>query len=369
VNTEHSQTLVEHDYFFHHASDLFRIVDAAGRFVDVNSAWLRTFGVRKDDLYGHSVYEFIHPEDQERSRAAHDRLLAGEVVAGFENRYRCNDGSYRWLRWSAIVDLERDRNYGVARDVTEHKLISARLASAQTMLEEMKRLQSVSLLASGLSHHFNNMLCIIDGYSRLLREALEEQPALTSYLDEIDTATSRAVKLVRDLNLFAQRQDPDRAPVSISELLEDLQDVLANMLPSTVEFRLDVAEGLPMLNAHKSELERAVISLVANAREATPAGGVITLKVYKPTEDELTTIGLPAGFDTLAIAVSDTGNGISPEDRDRLFDPFFTTKDIGKGVGLSLSCVHGIVTRHGGWISVDSSEEAGARITLYLPHL
>jgi nitrogen-specific signal transduction histidine kinase/CheY-like chemotaxis protein len=230
-------------------------------------------------------------------------------------------------------------------------------------------LDALSVLAGGVAHHFNNLLCVILGYAELLMDELHGREEWAAQAREIYGAADKAASLAHQLLAFSRKQRAAVEVVDLNALVEGLESLLRPMVTEAVELRFDLDSALPQVHANRMQLELSLINLALNAKDAMPQGGTITISTERMhVPERLEQPGLTLEPGTYArLAVIDTGHGVAPEIRDRLFEPFFTTKDVGQGAGLGLSMVHGIVRQAGGQISLTSEEGEGTTVTMYLP--
>jgi len=336
---------------------------ADGRIVYCNERVAELFGAQREELVGRPVWELVHPEDRERLREYHRRRIAGEpdVPDWYEVRVVGPDGRTRYVEVHAVPRREGGRVVGTRaylRDVTERRELEQQLLQAQ-------KLESVGRLAGGIAHDFNNLLQVIVAQ---LDQALLEVPGegpLARRLGAARDAALRGGELVRQLLLFSRREKPAVERVELNALLRELHGMLSRLIGEDVRLELDLAEGELWLDADPAQIQQAVMNLVLNARDATPAGGRITVSTSR-VDTAGDRPGLAPGT-YAAVAVEDTGCGIADENLERIFDPFFTTKGPARGTGLGLATVHGIVQQHGGAIEVESEVGRGSRFIVYLP--
>jgi signal transduction histidine kinase len=241
----------------------------------------------------------------------------------------------------------------VGRDVTERQEAEAARARAESELRRAGRLDALGQLAAGVAHDFNNLLTAIQGYAELLGVGLEGETQRRD-LAEIVSAAERGAALTRQLLAFARCEPPSREPVDTVALVAGLEPLLRQTLGEGVELRLMHAARVPAVLADRGQLERVLLNLAVNARDAMPGGGRLTVSVD--------TLG-----GSVRIEVRDTGAGMSAETAAYAFEPFFTTKEPGRGTGLGLATVWGIVHEAGGTIELCSREGAGTTVTVLLP--
>lgn len=215
-------------------------------------------------------------------------------------------------------------------------------------------LDALSVLAGGVAHHFNNLLCVILGYAEMLMDELSGRDEWMGQAREIYTAADKAAALAQQLLAFSRKQRGTVEVVDPNAMIQGLESLLRPMVTEAVVLELDLDPAVPHVRANRMQLELCLLNLVLNAKEAMPDGGVLTIRTSGH-----------AGY--AKIAVTDTGRGIPKEIRERLFEPFFTTKDVGQGTGMGLSMVHGIVHQAGGDVRVHSAPGEGSTFTMLLP--
>ncbi len=252
-----------------------------------------------------------------------------------------------------------------ARDDAERDL-----RTAQERMRQRQKLEAVGRLAGGVAHDFNNLLTVIQGEASLLTDEGVSAEERRQGTEEIIRASEQAAELVQKLLTFS-RQDQARArPVDANRVIRRMEKVIRSLLTPTVDVKIDLAEDAPRVRADGAQLEQVLMNLVVNARDAMPDGGAVEIRTELTViEDDPATDGDggPTPGRYLALTVSDTGTGMSPDVRSRVFEPFYTTKDREQGTGLGLSAVYGIVTGWGGQVTVESSEGEGSTFTAYLP--
>ncbi len=339
---------------------------ADGRYLDVNERGLALLGYARAEIVGHAAEElgiWIEPA----ARVALEQLAREEgSVRDFPARFRTRSGEVREVI-SSVETLEID---GVpcllelTEDVTERRKLEERLVQSQ-------RLESMGRLAGGIAHDFNNLLGVILGYSSLVLSRLPEDHPVTGKVAQIQRAGERAAGLTRQLLAFSSRQVLVPTVVDLAVLLHDTEKMLGRLIGEDIELATSVAPGLGRVKADPSQIEQVLMNLVVNARDAMPEGGRLGIDLRDVTVESPLPLErgvLPPGA-YVVLAVRDSGVGISDDVRDHLFEPFFTTKERGKGTGLGLATVHGIVEQSGGRISVETTLGAGTTFRVYLPRV
>jgi nitrogen-specific signal transduction histidine kinase/ActR/RegA family two-component response regulator len=254
-------------------------------------------------------------------------------------------------------------------DITEAKRSAAALSRSEEQLRQAQKLEAIGHLAGGIAHDFNNILSVVIGYSALLLADMRPDEPLRSEIDEIHKAGLRAAELTQQLLAFSRRQVLELKVLNINQVVAANEKMLRRLLGSDIDLAVLPATGLWRVRADRGQLEQVILNLAVNARDAMPRGGKLTIETNNVALDEeyaRAHHGVQAGQYAM-IAVSDTGIGMDRETQARIFDPFFTTKGLGKGTGLGLATVFGIVKQTGGHIWVYSEPGAGAVFKIYLP--
>ena len=362
---EVAQRTAERDEVWRYATDLLSVLRIDGCMVTCNPAWTAFLGWTEAELVGHSVFDLIHPDDQEHSAVVLSGLARGEPVTGFENRYRHKDGSYRWLSWNAVPT--GDRIFSSTRDVTAAKEQSLAFEATTEALRQSQKMEAVGQLTGGVAHDFNNLLTIIRSSVDFLRRPDLAEERRKRYMDAVSDTVDRAAKLTGQLLAFARRQALQPEVLSVGDRLRAVADMLDTVTGARVQVRVELPDSPCFIKADLSQFETALVNMAVNARDAMDGEGTLTLRLgcgssMPPIRGHG---GGPGPF--TKIELSDTGSGIAEEDLARIFEPFFTTKEVGKGTGLGLSQVFGFAKQSGGDVDVHSVLGAGTTFTLYLP--
>lgn len=353
----------ERDRIWTVSQDLLCVADRTGAILSVNPAWTRTLGWEEDEIVGRLTQWMEHPDDQARTTAELDRLGRGEATLRFENRFRCKDGSYRWLSWTAVP--AEDHLYCVARDVTEDRQRDAELEHARDLLRQSQKMEAIGQLTGGIAHDFNNLLQAVSGCLQMIGRRAGGQAGIPPLLDAGRQAVDRGARLVQQLMAFARKQSLRPEPFDLRNRLLGMNGLLERALRADIHVSMELASGLWVAEADPVQFELAVLNLAVNARDAMPGGGRMIVSAANVSFAERTPDGLAGDF--IRIRVSDTGTGMPPDIAARVFEPFFTTKEVGKGTGLGLSQVYGFARQSGGTASVESRPGEGTVVTLLLP--
>ena len=311
-------------------------------------------------------WENVHAADREQVDAARLKLLS-EGRAALEYRFRRKDGEYRWLRdeqrvvWSA--EGRALEIVCTAMDITEFR-------DLQDLLRQSQKLEAIGRLAGGVAHDFNNLLAVIRGNLELaLIEGGELGQETAQCLKEAQEAVDRAAGLTRQLLAFGRRQVMQPQMLNLNDLIAHVSKMLERIIGKHVELSCRYSAETPFVQADAGMLEQVIVNLVVNARDAMPNGGLVVITTETVRVDRAYVEAHPESFlgEFVAVTVSDTGTGIAPEHLPRIFEPFFSTKQVGKGTGLGLATVYGIVKQHHGWIEVASQVGTGSSFKVLLP--
>ena len=245
----------------------------------------------------------------------------------------------------------------------------AKQMKLESQLRQSQKMEAVGQLAAGVAHDFNNILTVIQGNTSLLQDQFRQDPSCAESLNDISIATERAARLVRQLLAFSRKQMLKPEVLNLGHVVNNLEEMLKRFLGDHIIFEVKAAPDLPPVRADLSMMEQVVLNLSVNARDAMPKGGKLTVSldaVAIPNDGVQKNSEVRPG-QHVCLTVSDTGCGIAPELLPRIFDPFFTTKEIGKGTGLGLATVYGIVKQHNGWVDVQSAANEGTTFRIFLP--
>lgn len=349
--------------------DMLGVCNMEGHFETSNPAWQKTLGWSAEELRTKLFSDLVHPDDLDRTLAVWQDLSTRSLPAlNFKNRFRCKDGSYRWLSWVSVP--EDGKIYSSARDITEDKEREQALAIAESSLRQAQKMEAVGQLTGGLAHDFNNLLTTVNGSLELI-----ERSVAAGQLDKVDRllsmargAVKRAAALTHRLLAFSRLQTLAPKPVDVNRLTTNMEEMIRRTVGPAVELECVGAVGLWATLADPGQLENALLNLCINARDAMPDGGRLTIETANRSID-----GRSAGPRDLApgqyvsLCVTDTGVGMSAEVVAKAFDPFFTTKPLGSGTGLGLSMVYGFAHQSGGQVRIYSEVGIGTTVCLYLP--
>ncbi len=349
--------------------DLLGALNSEGYFETSNPAWKSVLGWSEAEVASMSIFELLHPDDLEHTRAGFEQALLGEPAIRFINRYRCKDGSYRWISWVGIQ--EEGFVYCTGRDITVDKAAEMELAAAQEALRQSQKMEAIGQLTGGIAHDFNNLLTGIIGSLDLVRRRMAAQRPddIPRFIDAASTSALRAAALTHRLLAFARRQSLDTRPNDVNRLITTMEELLHRTLGEQIELQATLAADLWTAFTDANQLESALLNLVINARDAMPNGGQLTIETANSVLDTAYTAlhADVAPGDYVVVSVSDTGTGMPPDVLAKAIDPFFTTKPVGVGTGLGLSMVYGFAKQSHGHLRIYSELGQGTTIKLYLP--
>jgi len=326
------------------------------------------------DLFGHSRADFdaglncmkmLSPEERRRAMHNMQRVMQGEKIGLNEYRMLKKDGSTfpGAIRTSAKVRDGKPMGLrGIVIDMTESRRL-------ETQLRQAAKMEAVGTLAGGIAHDFNNLLQAIQGFAELLILKRGEREDGSRELVEICSAARRGGELTRQLLTFSRKMESHLEPVELNRVLENVRRLLERTIPKMISIKTHLAEGLPKVHADVSQMEQILMNLALNARDAMPEGGSLSIETKLFLLDAISWRSgpdLPPGR-YVQLTVSDTGQGMDGATLEHIFDPFFTTKEVGKGTGLGLAMVYGIVQNHHGHILCRSEPGRGTSFEIYLP--
>jgi PAS domain S-box-containing protein len=338
----------------------------------------RIFGVDPAS-WAQSNEEFtarVHPEDRQIVRSAFERAVADRAAYTVEHRIVRDDGEVRWVYERG--DIERDaagravRVVGVVQDITERKQAEEALRAAEEQLRQAQKMEAIGRLAGGVAHDFNNMLSVIIGRTDVLLTVTDFLPAaLRQDLDSIHRAAERAAGLTRQLLAFSRKQVLQPRVLDLNAVVAGMAPMLRRLINEDIELAVVRGCAGALVSADPGQLEQVILNLAVNARDAMPDGGRLSIETSEIEADAAFLRRHPeAGPGRYAVlTVSDSGQGMDAPTVERIFEPFFTTKEVGRGTGLGLATVYGIVRQSGGVIAVQSAPGQGATFRVYLPRV
>ncbi|HPF07249.1 MAG TPA: PAS domain S-box protein [Spirochaetota bacterium] len=359
---------------FNAANVGFSITDEQGKYVMYNNWWLNYLGYEADELKQKTNLDITHPDDIETSRNYFLKVIAGELSNyRIEKKFIKKDGSTVWgdLAVSPVKDREGrvQLMVGIVNDITDRKYSEEEREKLQAQLNQSQKMESVGRLAGGVAHDFNNMLGAIFGYTELsLRKIAPDHPVYT-YLQDIKKAAERSANLTRQLLAFARKQTVAPKILDLNETVEGMLKMLRQIIGEDISLEWLPSANPVMIKMDPAQVDQLLVNLCVNARDAITDTGKVTIETDKTVFTEADKIKdesiLPGDY--VVLVISDNGIGMDRETLDHLFEPFFTTKETGRGTGLGLATVYGIVKQNNGFINVYSEPGLGTTFRIYLP--
>lgn len=350
---------------FQQSQDAVFISTPEGKLLDINPAGVELFGYSSpEELLRVDIPRDLYAEAADREKIKRSLVMYGSV-RDVEVNIRRRDGTTRLCLLTATVvrqeDTGRTAYQGFIRDITEQRLLEDQLRQAH-------RLESIGTLAGGIAHDFNNILGIILGYVNVLDSSRTNPPRFAQGVDVVKKAVQRGAGLVNQLLTFARKTDVTLESVNVNEVIIEFKKLVEETFPKTIVFTLELHDPIPTIIADHNQVHQALLNLCVNARDAMPKGGIVNISTSVVTKSSLEDRFTEAGDDTyVRISVADNGAGIDEHTRERIFEPFFTTKERGKGTGLGLAVVYGVVKSHRGFIDVESEVGSGTMFNMYFP--
>jgi len=365
---ERGQQDVRASQFFQSAPFGIAALDAEGRIANCNTAFMRMVldgAPAQDVLAAEALCRTADPEERLRIEAGLAEALTGrgniqpiEITAGAQREFT------RRIYMSPLAAVQGGAAAALyVMDATEQKALEGRVAQAQKM-------EAVGNLAGGIAHDFNNVLTAIIGFSDLLLQTHRPSDAAYRDIKNIQSAANRAASLVAGLLSFSRKQTQQVTVVDVGDVVSEMMPVLKTQVGEKIDLKIQSERDLWYVKADSNQLYQVILNLVRNARDAMPNGGKLTIKTRNVTERESQKMADVPGFTTgeyVQIEVADTGTGMAPEVMEKIFEPFFTTKGVGKGTGLGLASVYGIIKQSGGFILPESEIGKGTKFKVFLP--
>jgi PAS domain S-box-containing protein len=357
-------------HLFEEAPFGYLVTDVNGVVEEANRVAAEMFGVRQDLLTGKPLPVYLEMADRQAFRDLLRRVCLGEPAGELEVRVRPRHRVPLTVVLTAIRDLDAQnrttRLRWNLRDVSTTRAAEEALRASEERLRHSQRLEAVGRLAGGIAHSFNNLLAAIAFQCELLCDGMPPEDDRRAHVEEIQHAGERAASLARQLLAYGRKQVLQPRVMSLNQVIQEMAPMLRRLIGEHIrlEVQLDPADG--SIHVDMGQLEQVLLNLAVNARDAMLAGGTLWLSTQCVELAPGESAELPAGS-YVQLTVGDTGPGMAPEVLEHLFEPFFTTKERGKGTGLGLATVHGIVHQSGGQIRVESEPGQGTRFVILLP--
>ncbi|HVB57092.1 MAG TPA: PAS domain S-box protein [Candidatus Acidoferrales bacterium] len=350
------------------AADMIALVDADGKRLYSSPSYKRLLGYSDEELQQTTFYEHIHADDRALVAAAANEARQSGIGRRVEYRVRRKDDS--WLVVESTASLVQ--NHGSAgtkmvivnRDITERKQLEEQLYLSQ-------KLEAIGRLSGGVAHDFNNLLGVIIGYSEALQKQMGADHPFREAIEEIQNAGNRAAALTQQLLAFSRKQVLEPKVIDLNMVVSEVQKMLRRLIGEDIALKISLNERLGMVKADRGQIDQVILNLAVNARDAMPKGGKLIIETGNAelTESDVNRYRYVIPGQYVMLKVADTGCGMSAELQSHIFEPFFTTKEQGKGTGLGLATVYGVIKQSGGYIWVESEVGKGAAFKVYLPRV
>jgi PAS domain S-box-containing protein len=361
---------------FDNANTAMYLVDLQGRLLQVNDKMSAIFGYSKSEMEGMSINDLALPEDSALSpKFIHEAIQGAGDSATFEERYYHQQGHiiYGQVASSLVRDAQGQPRYFISQvqDITERKRVEREKEKLEIQLRQAQKLEAIGTLAGGIAHDINNILGIITGNAELAQLVMPGETKANRNIDEVLKACARGKDLVQQILTFSRMEVKlDRQPADVGLTIRETLRFLRATLPATIEVRQNIPEKNLIALANTTQITQLLTNLCTNAAHAMEeTGGILEVSLKEVNFDAdavlLDTNLKPGRY--ISLSVSDTGHGMDSWTLERIFDPYFTTKEVGKGSGLGLSVVQGIVKKHEGAITIRSEPGMGATFDIYLP--
>ena len=359
---------------FEHSPSGILIIDGEARILNANPAFERMLDTDKVRLQGRPLIEIVHPNSHARARTLLDHLLQHQTVDTTEEISLVGPKTIAWATIRGSWMPENGHHVPVCmlmlEDITERRKTEEALRQIETRLERGQRVEAIGMFAGGIAHDFNNLLAIIFGCCDRLLTLKDLPVGARAYADEILETAKSAADLTRQLLTFARRQPEGDQIIDVNRTVAEAIGMLRRLVGSRIELETELAPDVGQVRADPSRLQQVLMNLAANARDAMPSGGRLTIRtsLTEVAPSTMGVAGLPA-VQHVTLRVTDTGCGMDEATQAHIFEPLFSTKDLEKGTGLGLATVQSIVKKLGGAISVESSPGNGACFLIHLPRV
>ncbi|MEW6061038.1 MAG: PAS domain S-box protein [Bacteroidota bacterium] len=335
-----------------------------GRLLDCNPAFLNIFGFKSKEEAFQTNMSALYSSPQERQKFV-EQVRKERAIVYKESTARHFDGSPVYIIENALGIFDENEEL---KEIRGYIFDDTRRKRLEQQLFQTQKMESIGTLAGGIAHDFNNILAIILGHTNIMSRAKILDERLNASLETITKATQRGAALVKQILTFARKSDSVVESVRINDIIKEIVSFATETFPKTINFHLDIDRQLKTINGDYTQIHQVILNLVVNARDAMPNGGTITIATTTVAKNEIpTTFSDEMEDEYIRVSVQDTGTGMDEATKSRIFEPFFTTKEKGKGTGLGLAVVYGVVKSHKGHLTVDSTVGVGTTFHLYFP--
>ena len=368
--TRERTALVSHfDYLARYANDIILLLDQLGRITEANDRAISAYGYPRDRLLALRFADLCADCSEGRIEKLREKLRGNDGVI-FESTHRRSDGNPMPVEISMRAIEAQRTGYiqCIIRDISERRKAEMEKVRLESQLAKLKKLEAVGQLAGGIAHDFNNILTAITAYAEYLRMKVPADTGMKRSVEGILASATRAARLTHGLLSFGEKQQIAWMAMDLNEIVHASREELTRIMGEDIRVRLELHPEPLTVMTDREQLALVLRNLAANAGEAMPEGGSFTIRTFPIRATAVASLQVqapPQGFACLSVA--DTGVGMDAKTRERLFDPFFTTKGFGRGAGMGLPVVHGIVQQHNGVIEVSSELGEGTEVKIYLP--
>jgi two-component system cell cycle sensor histidine kinase/response regulator CckA len=347
--------------------------DTDGLYLGCNAAFETFISVPRRDIVGKTVYDVAPKERADKHHEADSALLCHPGVQIYEVSGMYKDGEYHDVLFNKATFFDANDCVtgivGAMMDITSLRKAEEARKTLEAQLHQAQKMEAIGQLAGGIAHDFNNILTAIIGYAEIILLRMEKESPLRHFVEQVLASADRAAELTNGLLAFSRKQVLHRKPIDLCSVVRGLKKMLRRLLPEDIDFRTTVAKVNLIIMADKGQIEQVLMNLVTNAKDAMQKGGTLTIEISPVVMAERFVhahgFGEPGNY--ACVSVTDTGHGMDEETTKRIFEPFFTTKEVGKGTGLGMAIIYGIIQQHNGCITVCSETGKGTTFRIYLP--
>ncbi|BHH84711.1 hypothetical protein LA52FAK_30000 [Desulforhopalus sp. 52FAK] len=351
----------------------YQSLDEAGRLIETNQAWLDILGYEREEVIGQSFGDFLGEEWKELYKQNFPKLKAVGEILGFEFEMIKKDGSVLTVNLDGRVGKntlgEFQQTYCIIKDITQQVKAKEEQKKLQEQLLQSQKLESIGQFAGGIAHDFNNMLTAIIGHAELAKIHTKEEHQVYARLDSIEDVAHRSAALVSQLLAFARKQTIDPKTLNLNDCVTTIHNLLKRVIGEDITLNTNLGKDLWSVKIDPSQVDQILTNLCVNARDAINGVGTIIVETKNVTFEPKNTVHPPhlTAGKYVQLSVSDNGAGMDEATIQQIFEPFFTTKEQGRGTGLGLSSVYGIVQQNRGFINTYSEPDIGSTFKIFLP--